>query len=340
MDRNGKCRSCNFSRLVIDNSLLKYCFDDLPLQTIFSNQTDLSVFSLDMDMHKRAQVEENVDPEFLNESSEALPLTIIMSFLVVFTTIIILWWARNRRGSARRGECLLLCGVSNSGKTLLFSRLTMGLAKRTLTSMAVNRGSMVIENPSAERSSQKIHVIDIPGNLRIRQRDFNANKTSAKAIIFAIDSTTINEESKDVSDYLYDILREKTFRQQRLPLLIFCNKQDINSDNETIQSIRHLLENELTMKRKTRASSVAVHQGKGESNDDIGRAGKDTFEFNDIKDIQIEFIDGSALGTEKKAYAKHYDDEEDIDSAGSETDVDGGADLHKVYDWIEKIWIK
>ncbi|UJR15304.1 hypothetical protein I4U23_002257 [Adineta vaga] len=219
----------------------------------------------------------------------------------------------------------------------------MGVAKRTLTSMAINRGSMTLENSStssSERSSKSIRVIDIPGNLRIRQRDFNSEKASAKAIIFVIDTAKINEESKDVSDYLYDILREKTYRQQRLPLLIFCNKQDINNDNETIQSIRQLLENELTMKRKTRASSVAVHQGKGESTDDIGRIGKDTFEFSDVKDIQIEFVDGSSLGTEKQSYAKHYDDEEDILSTGDETDADGGANLNKVYDWIEKIWIK
>jgi signal recognition particle receptor subunit beta len=294
-----------------------------------------------MDIHKKASIDENVDREFVDESSQMFPLTVLMSFLVVFTTLVILWWAKNRHKSARRGECLLLCGISNSGKTLLFSRFTMGLAKRTLTSMAVNRGSMILENPSTDRPSKKIHVIDIPGNLRIRQRDFNTNKSSAKGIIFVIDSTTINEESKDVSDYLYDILREKTFRQQRLPLLIFCNnKQDINNDNETIESIRNLLENELTMKRKTRASSVGVHQGKGESNDDIGRIGKETFEFNDIKDIQIEFVDGSALGIEKKSFAKHYDDEEDIDSAGDETDADSGADLNKVYDWIEKIWFK
>jgi len=293
-----------------------------------------------MDIHKKASIDENVDREFVDESSQIFPLTVLMSFLVVFTTLVILWWAKNRHKSARRGECLLLCGISNSGKTLLFSRFTMGVAKRTLTSMAVNRGSMILENPSTDRPSKKIHVIDIPGNLRIRQRDFNTNKSSAKGIIFVIDSTRINEESKDVSDYLYDILREKTFRQQRLPLLIFCNKQDINNDNETIESIRNLLENELTMKRKTRASSVGVHQGKGESNDDIGRIGKETFEFNDIKDIQIEFVDGSALGIEKKSFAKHYDDEEDIDSAGDETDADSGADLNKVYDWIEKIWFK
>ena len=293
-----------------------------------------------MDTHSESAFDQNVDREFLDESAQVFPLTVLMSLLVVFTTIVILWWARNRQKSARRGECLLLCGVSNSGKTLLFSRLTMGIAKRTLTSMAVNKGSMILENPSSDRPTKKIHILDIPGNLRIRQRDFNANKTSAKAIIFVLDSTKIHEESKDVSDYLYDILREKTFRQQRLPLLILCNKQDLNNDQETIQSIRQLLENELTMKRKTRASSVAVHQGKGESNDDIGKIGKDTFEFTDVKDLQIEFIDGSALGTEKTSYAKHYDDEEDIDSGGDETDADSGANLHKVYDWIEKIWIK
>jgi len=98
------------------------------------------------------------------------------------------------------------------------------------------------------------------------------------------------------------------------------------------------------MKRKTRASSVAVHQGKGDNNDDIGKIGKETFEFNDIKDIQIEFVDGSTLGTEKKAFANQYDDDEDdtedIDSAGDETDADSGVNLNKVYNWIEKIWIK
>lgn len=295
-----------------------------------------------MDAHQRAKLDEYVDPEFVDTSSGVFPLTIIMSFLVVFVTIAILWWAKNRSRGAHRGECLLLCGTSNAGKTLLFSRLTMGVAKRTLTSMAVNRGSMILENSSSDRPAKKIRVIDVPGNLRIRQRDFNSEKASAKAIIFVIDSTTINKDSKDVSDYLYDILREKAFRQQRLPLLIFCNKQDLNNDNETIQSIRQLLENELTMKRKTRASSVAVHQGKAESTDDIGRAGKDTFEFSDVKDLQIEFVEGSSLGAEKKSYAKHYDDidEDDIVSTGDETDADSGANLNKVYDWIEKIWIK
>ncbi|CAM4798962.1 unnamed protein product [Rotaria magnacalcarata] len=293
-----------------------------------------------MDAQKKSLFDGDVDGELLSEPSQTFALTILISLLVVFLTIFILWWIKRRPGSYRRGECLLLCGSSNSGKTLLFCRFTMGLAKRTITSMATNKGSMTLENSSSDRPWKKIHVIDIPGNLRIRQRDFNTNKSSAKAIIFVIDSTTIKEESKDVSDYLYDILREKSFRQQRLPILIFCNKQDINNDVETVQSIRALLENELTMKRKTRASAVDVHQGKSDAVDDIGQLGKEKFEFNDIKDIQITFVEGSALGNEKKSFADQYDDEADIDSAGDETDADGGMNLDQVYDWITKVWMK
>jgi len=189
---------------------------------------------------------------------------------------------------------------------------------------------------------KKVHVIDIPGNLRIRQRDFDENKISAKGIIFVIDSTTIGDESKEVADYLFDILREKSYRQQHLPLLIFCNKQDGNNPR-TIQSIRSLLEHELTVKRKTRASSVAMHQGTNDQrNDEIGKTNKDTFEFDDIKDIQIEFADGAALGIEKKPFAGQYDDEEgeEIDSGGDETDMDSGPSLRKVREWINKIWLK
>ena len=294
-----------------------------------------------MGSRKSASLDENIDPEFLDESAGIFPLTVLIAFLVVFTTIVILWWAKNRHRSIRRGECLLLCGPANSGKTLLFMRLTMNFVKRTVTSAAINRGFLTLASPSSDRPTKKIEVIDIPGNLRIRQREFKANKSLAKAIVFVMNSGAINEEKKDVSDYLYDILRDRTFRQQRLSLLVFCNNQDGNNSSETITSIRRLLENELTMKRRTRAASVAVHQGKADNSDDIGRSGKDTFEFDDVKDIQIEFVDGSALGVERKPFAEQYDDEEEeLDSAGSETDADGGADLNKLYDWIEKIWTK
>ena len=87
---------------------------------------------------------------------------------------------------------------------------------------------MALDYLSSDRPIKKVHVIDISGNSRQRQRNFHIYKTSAKAIIFVIDSTTIEKDIKHVSDYLYDILRvDKYLQYQRLPLLIFCNKQDL-----------------------------------------------------------------------------------------------------------------
>jgi signal recognition particle receptor subunit beta len=288
-----------------------------------------------MNTHKTTPLEKNVDNKFIEQYSQAFPVTILMSILVTFSTIIILWWTKRRRQRlTRHGECLFLCGIANSGKTLLFHRLTSDVEQQTSTSMETNHGTMTLDYLSTDRPIKKVHVMDIPGNSRIRHRDFNAYKTSAKAIIFVIDSTTIYKKYKDVSDYLYEILCEKCFRDQRLPLLIFCNKHDVNKKDHNIQSIRYLLEHELTMKRKLHASSVNLLQEKNDINNDdvdIGRLGKENFGFNDVKDIRIEFVEGSALNVRKKSSDTQYDDAEDSDS---------GPHLLKVHQWIARIWFK
>jgi len=302
----------------------------------------------------------NIDPEFFDQS-QPFPLALLMTFLVVFATIFIIWWTKFRSTYGKRlGECLLLCGISNSGKTVLYSRLVMNFTQQTVTSMTINRGSMTLHNtmtPSSSTTSKRVHVMDIPGNYRIRKRDFDSVKLLGKAIIFVIDSTKIQDECKDVADYLYEILTEKHFRQQRIPLLIFCNKQDksVSSTTKNCQAIKDLLETELTMMRKSRASSVGVHQEQTStnSNDDIGRSGKEKFEFADVKDLHIEFVDGSTLGTEKNKFNTENDDAEEIEQeqdddkstggeetafSGDETDVGGENEpnLDKVYAWLQK----
>jgi signal recognition particle receptor subunit beta len=174
---------------------------------------------------------------------------------------------------------------------------------------------MTLDYLSTDRPIKRVHVIDIPGRLHHHKHDFHAYKTSVKGIIFVIDSTTIEKDIKHVSDYLYDILSEKYFRNQRLPLLIFCNKQDLNKKHHNLQLIRQLLEYQLTIKRKTK--------------NDIGRLGKETFEFNDIKDIQIEFVEGSVLCTGTKSIDNQY---EEIN--------DNGSNLLRVHQWIARIWFK
>ena len=291
-----------------------------------------------MTVEKQANINENE----MRGSIDSFSLTVAISFLVVLVTIVLLWWINNRRKWAQRGDSLIICGLPNAGKTLLFLRLVKNMGKQTVTSSVTNRDTMILEGTLSGRTSQRIKVIDIPGNPRIRQREFNAYKNAAKAMVFVIDSTTANDESKEIADFVYDILREKTFHRQRLPLLILCNKQDLNNGNESRESIQRLLENELTMKRRTRASSVAVHQGKSEQVEDIGRPGKETFEFSDVKNFQIEFLDGSALGIERESFADQYEpeDDEEIGSAGDETEGEVGVDIDGVYQWIEKIWVK
>jgi signal recognition particle receptor subunit beta len=190
---------------------------------------------------------------------------------------------------------------------------------------------MTLDYISSDRPIKKVHVIDISGNLRQRQRNFHIYKTSAKAIIFVIDSTTIEKDIKRVSDYLYDILRDKYLQYQRLSLLIFCNKQDLINNDQNLESIRCLLEDGLAMKRKTVASSVNLHQRKNETKDNIGRLGKETFEFNDIKDIQIEFVEGSSAVTRKKSVDEKYEEKEINEN---------GSSLLRVHQWIARIWFK
>jgi small GTP-binding protein len=255
------------------------------------------------------------DNKFIGESSQTFRRTIFVSFFIIFSTIIILWWCTKRRQHRLKhhGTSLLLCGISNSGKTLLFNRLTSTIDKQTSNSTTINHGIMTLDYLSTDQPIKKVHVIDIPGHLHYHhhQHDFHAYKKSLKGIIFVIDSTTIEKDIKHVSDYLYDILHDKYFRNQRLPLLIFCNKQDLNKKHHNLQLICQLLEHELTRKCK--------------KINDIGRLGKETFEFNDIKDIQIEFVEGSVLNTGTKSIDNQHD---------------SGSNLLRVHQWIAKIWFK
>jgi small GTP-binding protein len=266
-----------------------------------------------MNTPKTTSFEGNLDKKFIGQSSQKICKTNLLLVFIIFSTIIILcrWIKRHQYRLRHHGTSLLLCGISNSGKTLLFNRLISNAYKQTTDSSTINHGIMILDYLSTDRPIKRVHVIDIPGDLRHHQHDFHAYKTSVKGIIFVIDSTTIEKDIKHVSDYLYDILHEKYFQNQRLPLLIFCNKQDLNKKHYNLQLIRQLLEDELTIKRKTK--------------NDIGRLGKEIFEFNDIKDIRIEFVEGSVLSTGTKSIDNHND---------------SGSNLLRVHQWIARIWFK
>jgi signal recognition particle receptor subunit beta len=245
--------------------------------------------------------------------------TILVSLVIVFSTIVILfWWTKRRQHRFQHhGSSLLLCGISNSGKTQLFNCLTSNDNEQTSDSLTIHHGIMTLDYLSTDRPVKKVHVIDLPGYLHQYQ-----HKTTVKGIIFVIDSTSIEKDIEQVSDYLYEILCDRYFRKQRLPLLIFCNKQDLDKKHHDLQSIYQLLEYQLTIKRQISSSSGNLHRN-------IGRLGKETFEFDDLKDIRIEFVEGSVLniGTQSVDNQK-----EDIH--------DHRSNLLRVHQWIARIWFK
>lgn len=44
-------------------------------------------------------------------------------------------------------------------------------------------------------------MIDLPGQERLRNKFFDQYKSSAKAIIYVVDSVTIQKEIRDVAEY-------------------------------------------------------------------------------------------------------------------------------------------
>ena len=45
-----------------------------------------------------------------------------------------------------------------------------------------------------------LKVIDVPGHERVRQRFFDAYKSTARGIVFVLDSFTLNKDIRDVAE--------------------------------------------------------------------------------------------------------------------------------------------
>lgn len=88
---------------------------------------------------------------------------------------------------------ILLTGLSESGKTYLFSQLLFAEHKETFSSIATN---------VAEYNSDQgpIRFVDIPGNERLRYKFFDDFKYMARGIIFVIDSVTFQKDVRDVAE--------------------------------------------------------------------------------------------------------------------------------------------
>ncbi|KAG6440681.1 signal recognition particle receptor subunit beta [Manduca sexta] len=229
-------------------------------------------------------------------------ITLLSLIVLIFT--LVFWWCFSRRRTLRKS--VLLMGLSDSGKTLLFVRLVYSQFRQTFTSMKENVEEYIT-------SSKSLRLVDLPGQERLRNKFFDQYKSSAKAIVYVIDSVTIQKEIRDVAEYLYTILSDPVTQSNTPPVLILCNKQDQPMAKGS-QVIKSLLEKEINLVRVTKSNQLqSVDPSQSNNATYLGKIGKD-FEFSHIN-IRVDIAECSA---------NTGDDENPVD-------------IKTVQDWISKL---
>ncbi|XP_017886201.2 signal recognition particle receptor subunit beta, partial [Ceratina calcarata] len=218
-------------------------------------------------------------------------------FDFLYVVLFAIW---HRRRSI--GNSILLTGLCDAGKTLIYARLLCSKFVKTHTSVKENTGDIVINN-------RPLKIVDIPGHERLRYKFFDQFKLSAKGLIYMIDSVTFQKDIRDAAEFLYNILSDSAI--QKKPVLILCNKQD-QTMAKSSAIIKTLLEREMNLLRMTKTSQLETTDATA-TNIFLGKQGKD-FEFSHL-DTNIEFAECSAYNKDSETF----------------------ADTEQLYNWLKKI---
>ncbi|KMR04984.1 signal recognition particle receptor subunit beta [Lasius niger] len=226
--------------------------------------------------------------KLLEENGNSQLLGILIAVFAIIVTLVLFALWRKRKSA---GHSILLTGLSDSGKTLIYARLLCSKFVKTYTSVKENVGDIAINNSS-------LRIVDIPGDERLRSKYFDKYKSSAKGLVYVIDSVTIQKEIRDVAEYLYNVLSDSNI-QKNVPILILCNKQD-QTMAKGCTVIRTLLEKEINLLRMTKTSQLEATDASS-ANVFLGKQGKD-FEFSHL-DSHIDFAESYAFNKDSQTSA-------------------------------------
>jgi signal recognition particle receptor subunit beta len=104
--------------------------------------------------------------------------------------LVILFLIKKRK--AKRTD-VVLAGLCDAGKTLLYSLILNGSEVETFTSLKENFGFLTLQ-------TGVVRLVDLPGHERLRLRLLDTYKSSTKSIVYVVDSSTIQKEIKDVAE--------------------------------------------------------------------------------------------------------------------------------------------
>jgi len=207
---------------------------------------------------------------------------ILVGVLVGLVTLLIFFiWTRRKS----LGRDILICGPCDAGKTTLLSQLVVGKPVETYTSMVHNVFSWEVEG------KPNLNLVDVPGHERIRGGIVDLFSSSARGIVYMVDSNTVSKQVRDVAEFLHRILGNGTIHKNSPPLLVFCNKQD-GGLAKTAQLIQSLLEKEMEKVRVTSSHRLEGLEGDISSVVFLGKEGK-SFELKDLP-CDVTFVEGTA----------------------------------------------
>ncbi|XP_075572345.1 signal recognition particle receptor subunit beta isoform X1 [Pelecanus crispus] len=234
-------------------------------------------------------------------------LSVLLALLAVAITLLIWRFVQGRRSSRK---AVLLLGLCDAGKTLLFARLLTGKYRDTQTSITDSSAVYRVSNDK----SANVTLIDLPGHESLRLQFLERFKAAARAIVFVVDSVAFQREVKDVAEFLYQVLVDSTVLKNAPALLIACNKQDVTMA-KSAKLIQQQLEKELNTLRVTRSAAPTSLDGSATGGPaQLGKKGRD-FDFSQLP-MKVEFVECSARG-----------------SKGEE----GDADFEGLEKWLAKI---
>ncbi|XP_028825761.1 signal recognition particle receptor subunit beta [Denticeps clupeoides] len=216
-----------------------------------------------------------------------LVVAIVVALVAVFVTVVFLkfFW-----GSRTTQNAVLLVGLCDSGKTLLFSRLLLGKFKKTQTSITDSTSVYKAKNDRGTCWT----LIDLPGHESLRPQYIERFKATARAIVFVVDSGIFQKEVRDVAEFLYSLLTDGAISRNAPALLVACNKQDITMA-KSAKLIQQQLEKELNTLRVTRSAALTAQDGSSGGTVHLGKKGKD-FEFSQLP-MRVDFVECSAYGS-------------------------------------------
>jgi len=207
---------------------------------------------------------------------------VLVGVLVGILTLALIWWWTSRK---RLGRVVLVCGVSDSGKTSVLGQLVAGKALETVTSMIENRHTWSAEGGSS------VDLVDVPGSERVRGPLVEKYGPGSRGILFVVDSSTITKQVRDVAEFLHSILSLSAVASNSPPLMVLCNKQDVGAaKGESV--IKSLLEKEIDKVRVSRGNQLAGLEGANNDSVFIGKEGR-PFEFSHLR-ARTDFCEGSS----------------------------------------------